>query len=252
MDFQKYKPNFDRDGFVVIPRFLIGADFVNLANNLDRYIREVVPSLSDSQAFYHDKSQPATLKQLQHMGHDNFFATYEKHPRWSALAETFLGEPVDVRQQPEWFNKPPATDHPTPPHQDNHYFSTKPPNALTAWLALDPVDLENGCLRYIAGSHRTGRRPHSATRVLGFSQGIANYGPDDEERETAVKLQRGDLVVHHCETIHRADPNRSTTRHRRAFAMVFFGRSCCRDEESRQTYAAKLQQQHESLGLDTD
>ena len=77
-------------------------------------------------------------------------------------------------------------------------------------------------------------------------------GPMMKSGELLSELQRGDLVVHHCETIHRADPNRSAARHRRAFAMVFFGRSCCRDEESRQNYTAKLQQQHESLGLDTD
>ena len=29
-------------------------------------------------------------------------------------------------------------------------------DVLTIWLALDPVDEQNGCLRYVAGSHRRG------------------------------------------------------------------------------------------------
>ena len=34
--------------------------------------------------------------------------------------------------------KPSAS--PTPPHQDNYYFCLKPPDVVTLWVALDPVD----------------------------------------------------------------------------------------------------------------
>ena len=84
--------------------------------------------------------------------------------RWSARTATC--------QEPEWFNKPPGTDSPTPPHQDNYYFSLKPPNVLTIWLALDPVDDENGCLRYVAGSHRDG---HPAARPLEHPRLLAGH-----------------------------------------------------------------------------
>jgi phytanoyl-CoA hydroxylase len=57
-------------------------------------------------------------------------------------------------------------------------------------------------------------------------------------------------VCHHGETIHRADPNRSATRHRRAFAMVFRGVSCRRDEAAFARYTAALKKQHEEMGLE--
>ena len=91
----------------------------------------------------------------------------------------------------EWFNKPPGTDSPTPPHQDNYYFCLRPPSVLTIWLALDPVDEENGCLRYVAGSHRQGIRAHARSNILGFSQGISDYGDEDRAREVVVRLQAG-------------------------------------------------------------
>ena len=208
MDFSGYKTDFDRDGFVVVRGFLTGEDFAELGDNLDRYIRDVVPHLSDADAFYEEKSRPETLKQMQHMGaNDPFFARYRQRPRWTALAEALLCESVDP-QEPEWFNKPPGMVHPTPPHQDNYYFNLKPPNTVSIWLALDPVDEENGCLRYLPGSHLRGLRPHGVTSVLGFSQGITDYGPEDEKLETAIQLQPGDAAAHHCEVIHRADPNR--------------------------------------------
>jgi phytanoyl-CoA hydroxylase len=250
MAFEQEKETFDRDGFVIVRQLLPTADFRELAGNLDRYVRAVVPTLPDSDAFYHDRDQPETLKQLQHMGGDPFFADYTKHPRWSELASALLGEPAHAKP-PEWFNKPPGTEHPTPPHQDNYYFNLEPPSVATIWMALDSVDDENGCLRYVAGSHVPGVRPHDETKVLGFSQGIVDYGPQDTAKEVRVHLEPGDVVAHHGNTIHRAEPNRSPTRNRRAFAMVFEGVSSRRNEESYARYMETLKSQHEELGLET-
>jgi phytanoyl-CoA hydroxylase len=250
MDFQPLKAEFDARGFVVVRQFLPGEDLQELQRQLERYVREVVPSLPDSAAFYHDRSRPETLKQLQHMSVDDFFERYRRQPRWKALAEALVGEPAEA-QEPEWFNKPPGTEHPTPPHQDNFYFCLRPPNVVTLWLALDRIDEQNGCLRYVPGSHLQGLRPHAATSVLGFSQGITDFGPQDIEREVALRLEPGDLLVHHGETIHRADPNRSNTRQRRAFAMVFRGASCQRDPEAYARYEQAMRAQHEQMGLRT-
>ena len=146
------KAQYDEDGFVVVRQFLPVDEFADLRANLDRYITEVVPSLPDSDAFYHDRSRPETLKQLQNMGGEPFFTEYREHERWRQLASELIGEPSETKH-PEWFNKPPGTEHPTPPHQDNYYFCLRPCNVLTMWLALDDVDAENGCLRYVRGSH---------------------------------------------------------------------------------------------------
>ena len=240
------KQRYDRDGFVVVRNFLDRESLQGLKANLDRYIQEVVPGLPSGDAFYHDRSNPKTLKQLQHMGQDAFFDDYRRDQRWNRLAELLIGEPAEV-QEPEWFNKPPGTEHPTPPHQDNYYFCLRPANVATLWLALDAVDEENGCLRYVVGSHRQGIRPHAATKVLGFSQGITDYGADDVGHEQTILLEPGDLVAHHGETIHRAEPNRSSARDRRAFAMVFRGVSCRRDEVAYSRYTAAMQRQHEEL-----
>ena len=214
MSFAQYKPAFDRDGFVIVPEFLTPAVFAELRCNLDRYIRDVVPTLDDAHAFYVVKGKPETLKQMQHMGHDPFFRDYVRQPKWLALAEALLAEPVEA-QQPEWFDKPPGTGHPTPPHQDNYYFNLRPANVLTIWLAIDPVDDENGCLQYVRGSHRGGVRPHGASQIVGFSQGITDFGPEDEALEARIHLQPRDAVVHWGNTIHRAHPNRSRDRRRR-------------------------------------
>ena len=250
MNFEKYKKDFERDGYVIVRNFLPEDEFKELTANLDRYIRDVVPNLPDVQAYYHDNSRPETLKQLQSLEVDAYFKAYQGHPRWVALAEGLLGEKVDA-DQAEWFNKPPGVEHPTPAHQDNYYFCLKPASVLTIWLALDTVDEENGCLRYVTGSHLRGVRPHSSNKVLGFSQGISDYSDEDVAREVKILLNPGDAVVHHGNTIHRADPNRSTSRNRRAFAMVMRGKSCRRDEEAFVRYRNAVRAQHKELGLQT-
>jgi phytanoyl-CoA hydroxylase len=242
------KSALDRDGFVVIRQLLPGDELSELRANLDRYIRDVVPGLPDAEAFYEDRARPETLKQLQRMGRDPFFAEYTRHPTWCSLAESLLGEAA-VAEQPEWFNKPPGTNHVTPPHQDNYYFCLTPPRVLTIWLALDDVDAENGCLRYVAGSHTAGYRVHARSSILGFSQGITDYSPDDFRREVAVPLRAGDAVAHHGMTIHRADANHAANRQRRSFALVFKGVSCQRDEAAFARYQAAARRQHEQLGL---
>jgi phytanoyl-CoA hydroxylase len=249
MEANALKARFDRDGFCVKRQFLPPAEFAALRRELDRYIAEVVPTLPDSHAFYEDRTRPETLKQMQHMSVDPFFQASCRNPHWTALASHLLGEPAEPIGAAEWFDKPPGTKHPTPPHQDNYYFHLEPGNILTMWLALEDVDEENGCLRYVRGSHRRGRLPHAASGELGFSQGLVEFGPAEVADEEPAILRANDLAIHHGWTIHRAEPNRSAARHRRSFVIAYRGASCRVDEAAAARYREQLRQQHQTLGL---
>jgi phytanoyl-CoA hydroxylase len=246
MDIESMKTTFESDGVVVVSEFLSGDAFDEVRINLDRYIRDVVPGLAPEHAYYEDRSCPETLKQLQHMSVDPFFEAYRQNRKWLDLAEALLGEPVEA-SEPEWFNKPPGTEHATPPHQDNYYFNLVPPNVLTIWMAVDPVDEENGCLRYVPGSHKQGVLVHERSNVLGFSQHISDHIVS-ADTEVMVTLSPGDAVVHHGNIIHRADANRTLDRHRGAFAMVMRGESCELDEEAFARYQATATKQVRDLG----
>jgi phytanoyl-CoA hydroxylase len=248
--FDSLKGSFDRDGYVIVRQLLTPAEFNDLRANLDRYITKVVPTLPDKDAFYDDKKRPETLKQMQHMGQDAYFSNYRKQATWIELARALIGEACEA-EEPEWFNKPPNTNHVTPPHQDNYYFNLAPPNVITIWMALDKVEDENGCLRYIRGSHKGGVRAHNHSKILGFSQGIPELTAEDRANEVPIHLEPGDIVAHHGNLIHRAEANRSLTRHRRAFAMVIKGVSCRRDEAAFARYTAAVKAQHEAMGLQT-
>lgn len=191
--------------------------------------------------FYEDTSDAATLKQIQQMGdHDPWFHELFTAGRFREVAELLLDGPV-VPKNMQYFNKPPGVGQPTPPHQDGYYFMLAPCEAVTMWVALDDVDEENGCVRYVKGSHEMGMREHARTRTLGFSQGIVDYPTDDDrECEVAFPAQPGDLLVHHALTIHRADGNRSQTRTRRALGFIYYSERAQEDAEAHATYQRKL------------
>lgn len=139
------------------------------------------------------------------------------------MAETVLEDEV-VPVNMQYFNKPAGTGQATPPHQDGYYFHLTPCEAVTGWLALDEVDEENGCIHYVRGSHRTDIfRPHGQTGVLGFSQGITDFGTSVDRVDTvACPGSAGTFLMHHARTIHWAGPNRSKTRSRQAIRAVQF------------------------------
>jgi len=248
-DYQSYKNKFDSDGFVVVQDFLTKEELGELRSQLERYLRDRVPTLPGTHAFYQDKTRPETLKQMQFMEKvEPFFREYCGHPKWNAMAETLLGEPIASRS-PSWFNKPPLIEHTTPPHQDNYYSRYDPCSYVMIWLALDEVDDENGCLSYVPGSHRGGFRPHALTSVLGFSQGITDFGPKDEAIEEKIHLRAGGAVAHHGMAIHRANPNKSPTRNRRAFAMAMMGVSCKVDEVAYAAHKKQVAEQHKRFGV---
>ena len=232
---------FRTDGFVAVPGFLDQRELSELGENLERFIEEVVPKMPRDEVFYEDKGDLRTLKQLQQMfAYDDFFHGLTFGSRFEDLAAELLEDRVrGVNLQ--YFNKPSRIGQPTPAHQDGFYFMLEPCEAVTMWLALDDVDEENGCVRYLPRSHVDGLRPHGKTGTLGFSQGITDYGqPTDLDKELAIAARPGDLLVHHALTVHRADGNRSETRDRRALGFIYYAASAKEDVAAHEAYRRRL------------
>ena len=224
---------------MVIPKFLNTDEVQELHWEIERYIGEVVPRIPATDVYFEVKSRPDTLKQLIRLyQYDSYFEKLLFSDRFVKLAELLLDSAV-VGKNMQWFNKPTGVSRATPPHQDGYYFMLEPNEALTMWLALDEVTEDNGCVRYVSGSHLCGMRPHERTDTLGFSQGIGDYGVEDTRKEVAVTAHSGDLLVHHSLTIHRADANRSD-RERRALGLIYYSTNTKEDVESLQEYTRTL------------
>jgi len=235
---------FKKIGFVLLPSFLDTQEMADLKNNMIRYIREIVPSMPKEEVYYDDRKRPDTLKQISNMfKYDEFFHGLMFGSRFEAIAELLLNGPVSGKNL-LYFNKAPGTNLPTPPHQDGYFFMIDPCEAVSMWLALEKVDTENGCVRYIPGSHKEGMRPHGPSGILGFSQHIIDYSVDtDVAREVAMPAEPGDLLVHHCLTIHTAGANKSQDRTREALSLMYYSQQAREDLIAKAAYQKKLDEE---------
>ena len=241
------KQTFDQEGFLSLPNYVGQAEVDGLNRQLDRYIAEVLPGLPANESLYEVKGDPDSLMRLNNLHkYDGFFGQLFRQARFADTAAALLDDEV-VPTNAELFDKPGRVGKITPPHQDGFYFMLEPNEAVTLWLALEPSTVDNGCMRFIPGSRQRGIRPHQRSNILGFSQGITDFGEADSAVEQAVEAQPGDVIAHHSMTMHRTGAN-PTPRRRRALGMVYYAARARHDAERAAAYQEELYKAWEKEG----
>jgi ectoine hydroxylase-related dioxygenase (phytanoyl-CoA dioxygenase family) len=93
----------------------------------------------------------------------------------------------------------------TPPHQDAHSHNAG--NTMAGiWVALHDVDDTMGRVKVLAGSHKGGKRPVHPTQGVGGIQ--CEIYPQDTDWHVS-SYERGDVLIFHSCTVHKAEPNTS-------------------------------------------
>lgn len=105
-------------------------------------------------------------------------------------------------------------------HQDAPYWPILAPmTEVTAWVALDDADLENGCMSMVPGTHRWGNTIDFLHTLKDFNDMPNSY----EGREVKVMtcpVKKGHVHFHHALTWHGSSANISG-RPRRAIALHY-------------------------------
>ncbi len=236
------KNDFKKNGYLAICPLFDKDKITEINKEIDRYIKVCVPKMPQHQVYYEDKSDPSSLKQIQQMfSYDEYFKDLIEQSVIRSIAEDILDEKAKPMNL-QYFNKPPAIGKATPPHQDGYYWHLKEPKAVTCWLALERVDEENGCIKYVRGSHKNETfRPHASSGVLGFSQGITDFGTDNDKRNTVEFAgEAGTFLMHDSRTIHWTEANRSQTRSRKALGLIYYAESAEVNEKTYNAYQEML------------
>ena len=144
---------------------------------------------------------------------DEFWLDFCRHPAVLDAVEAVLG-PDLVLLMSHLIVKPPRDGMPVHWHQDNTYWPTvNGPDIATVWLALDDVDLGNGCMQVLAGSHRG--RPELERRETEGGDLLNTEVEVDADAAAAavpIELQAGDLSVHDSFLVHSSATNTSDRR----------------------------------------
>lgn len=114
------------------------------------------------------------------------------------------------------FNKPPAElDRPEeyPWHQDHYNWNIEPVVNVSAWLAIGPATVENGCVEVIPGSHRQiipAVRDTDPRLSLRFGGVASDPAFVDETKKVALPLEPGQFFLFNERLLHHSNPNRTS------------------------------------------
>jgi len=155
------------------------------------------------------------------------------NPRFLVAASQLLGN-VPVRfWHDQLFSKPAKKGGVVAWHQDYSYWTrTKPVAHLTCWCGLDDSTKENGCLQYIAGSHKWGLLPKPV--IAGELHGIKDFLDDKQKKQFEnphfAEVRAGEAIFHHSLTLHGSGENKSE-KPRRAFVINVFADGVVSDSD---------------------
>jgi len=105
-------------------------------------------------------------------------------------------------------------------HQDAPLWPIiRPMTEVSAWVALDDVDVENGCMSMVSGSHKWGNQIEFVRTVKEFDAMPSEFG---EHAVEVVRrpVKKGEVHYHHALTWHGSH-NNTSKRPRRAIAIHY-------------------------------
>lgn len=140
------------------------------------------------------------------------FFEFATSPALLDIVEQLIGPDI-VLWASAMFCKPAATGLEVPWHQDGQYWPIRPRATVTAWIALDDVREDNGCMRVIPGSHLLGDFGHEISdREDLVLNNVVNDPRLDLSTVRNVELEPGQFSLHDVNLVHGSLPNRSGRR----------------------------------------
>lgn len=190
--------SYRRDGFVHIPGILSldeAAKFRQAA--LDFQARRTQGAASVGRSVF---SQFVNVWQ-----EDEAMRTLTLHPYIAAIAERLAGVPLRLWHD-QILIKEPHNQAPTEFHQDQPYWPHEGSvHPISAWIALQDVPVERGCMTFLPGSQGRTELP---MQNLQDSNSLFAICPDFRwQPRVTVPLRAGDCTFHHGRCAHMATPN---------------------------------------------
>jgi ectoine hydroxylase-related dioxygenase (phytanoyl-CoA dioxygenase family) len=219
---------FQEQGFLIVENVLEPDELEAMRQRVDeiargelpvgsRIKRQVEPAIARGEGMAPTTDPEAQLRKMTGMalGGDEVFAAHARRPRIVAIMQALLGPDLTLFQD-QMFMKVPRVGSRQPYHQDQPagFYIDPPDQLITCWTALDESTEENGCLRYLSGSHKLGPLPAEQRKEY---EEKALRG---ELRDVPLILKPGGCGIHHGWLLHASNVNLSDKR-RRGYATHY-------------------------------
>ncbi|MBO6560390.1 MAG: phytanoyl-CoA dioxygenase family protein [Nisaea sp.] len=149
------------------------------------------------------------------------FREFAEDPEILDMISQVIGPDIALWNM-SFFAKPAHGGKRTPWHQDGEYWPIRPLATCTVWLAVDAATPENGCLKFIRGSHKDQRlKAHNRTDAtdVTLNQELDPSTYDEAEAVDLV-LEPGQISLHDVYLLHGSEANHSD-KPRRGMTMRF-------------------------------
>jgi hypothetical protein len=199
--------SYRRDGLVIPDYRLPDAQLAKLRSALDALLAANPHVRPEQLISAHIRRGPEKT-----IGHEAFLE-FAHDPHILDMVEQIAG-PDLILWGCQVFCKPAGDGYEVPWHQDGRYWPIRPLATCTVWVALDRSSPENGCMRYIPGSHARGHvyRHRNDTRPdLALDLVLADDAVDTGAARDVV-LEPGMMSLHDVYLVHGSNPNRSGKR----------------------------------------
>ncbi|XP_030624602.1 phytanoyl-CoA dioxygenase domain-containing protein 1 [Chanos chanos] len=162
--------------------------------------------------------------------HEPLYKAITHSPKVQSIAKKLdLINPVILQSM--YIFKQPDIGGEVTPHQDATFLYTEPlGRVMGVWIALEDATLDNGCLWFIPGSHKSGitrrmvRTPKGTFPLTDFVGREQNY---DEKLFIPAPVKKGGAVLIHGEVVHRSAENTSaSSRHVYTFHIMESHNTC--------------------------
>lgn len=209
---------YHRDGVVVPSGFRLSDEWLN---RIDRLYAQLLADNRDSDGFSADFILGPHLDSSGAYGVKGNSEWLEiiRNPDILDLVEQLIG-PDLVLWGVTIFGKPAGVGKATPWHQDGDYYPIEPLETLTVWISLDGSTPEQGCMRYIPGSHRD-HQIYSHHFEHRDDYTLAQVIDDDQvdlSQARDILLGPGQLAMFDVYLVHGSAPNLSD---KRRMGLVF-------------------------------
>jgi phytanoyl-CoA hydroxylase len=151
----------------------------------------------------------AVRKVSDYVDHEPRLRAMAYHPDIMGAMSKLFHEEAKVAQD-QAILKPPTGGAEKPWHQDMAYGNLAyDKSVIGVWIALDPAELDNGCMHVIPYSHRDGAVPHYAVRDWQLCDAAVQV-----QHDVAVPLKPGGALFFSGLLHHGTPPNFSEKRRR--------------------------------------
>jgi ectoine hydroxylase-related dioxygenase (phytanoyl-CoA dioxygenase family) len=202
---------FQENGYLRLPQVYTPAEIERMSAELDQLIQDWAVTDMAWVGSWREVYMSAEVDKKALLTHMNDLYLYSQawcqavlNPRLTEALAAILGPNIELHHM-TLHCKPPEAGQPFPMHQDSPFFRHEGFGYLDALIHVDDATEENGCLKFLPGSHTQGHLEH-------ITQNSSPHLPTDRYRlQDAVSCpaEAGDVVIFSIYTIHGSGINRT-------------------------------------------